>query len=157
MNDLKLTIPKESLHRSKSGVIYGQVYFQLGTEAFPDPRWSDLAVAFVLAWIAAIVRLCGSRNGAERVRFMDGPYWVDLSKSTLNGDTVVVQMVVDRLKGPVASHSVTTSLGGLFSESVELAQEVLATCRAKGWNNSEIDELADRMNTAAHLAKPRVL
>jgi hypothetical protein len=156
MDVLKLVIPTGSLRRSKSGAIYGQVGFQLGTEMFPGPGWSDLAVAFLRAWILAIVRLCGSKTRSDRVRFMDGPYWTDLEKSMTDSDTVRVEFVCERLKGPIVQHSTTTSLGGLLHDAVQLGQVVLTACHEMGWYNSDIEELAESIRVATRLPKPHV-
>jgi hypothetical protein len=155
MDDLTLAIPSESLSQSESGPIYGQVYFQLGREAFPGRGWSDLAVAFMCAWIAALMRLIESGSQSERVRFMDGPYWAELSKSRGTTDAANIGFVRDRLQGPILEHSAAVDLSSLLQDAIRLGEEVLCACRHNGWSNGDIWELAETLNAASEVARRR--
>jgi hypothetical protein len=155
MDNLKLRIPTDALSQSRSGSIFGNVFIQYGSETFPGPRWSDLAVAFASVWIAALVRLHSSTARSERVRFMDGPYWVDFTKSIADRNSISIEFVWDQLKGPITKQSTVATLGELLSDAVQVGREVLMACRSSGWNNSDVIELDESLIAAAHLSKTR--
>ena len=69
------------LSRSKSGVVWARIYFQFDGQTFPDKGWTDLAVAFVNAWLSAVMRVFVGSSYKETVRFLDGPLAVEISGS----------------------------------------------------------------------------
>ncbi len=66
--------------RSKSGTIWGTIYFQIGdSQFFPGKGWTDMVAAFVAAWLEALVRVTNGTEVNKRVHFFDGPFAVDFS------------------------------------------------------------------------------
>jgi hypothetical protein len=64
----------EFFSRSKSGTIWGTLYFQVGdNQFFPQKGWTDLVAGFVASWLAGLLRVTGGTRDKERVCFFDGP------------------------------------------------------------------------------------
>jgi hypothetical protein len=58
MRTLRLTVVDDKFFtRSKSGAIWGRVYFEIGDSFFPDKGWTDLIAAFTTAWLEALTRI----------------------------------------------------------------------------------------------------
>jgi hypothetical protein len=86
---------------------------------------------------------------------MDGPYWVDFTKSIADRNSISIEFVWDQLKGPITKQSTVATLGELLSDAVQVGREVLMACRSSGWNNSDVIELDESLIAAAHLSKTR--
>jgi hypothetical protein len=70
----------EFFSRSKSGAIWGTVYFQVcENQFFPGQGWTDLVAAFVGVWVEGLLRVAEGISQKERVAFFDGPFAVDVS------------------------------------------------------------------------------
>lgn len=76
-----LVVDPGSLARSDRGQVSGKIYVVIDGDAFPEREWSDSVVPVLLAWADAISSL---RSGAASVgiRFLDGPYRVDVIPAT---------------------------------------------------------------------------
>ncbi len=65
----------QSFARSKSGTIWGTIYFQIGdNQFFPGKGWTDMVAAFVAAWLEGLVRVTNGTVANQRVHFFDGPF-----------------------------------------------------------------------------------
>ncbi len=67
------------LERSASGTILGVIYLDLDTRAFPDAQWSDFPVVILAWWIDAVGPLLSGPTRSTELRFMDGPFWVEVA------------------------------------------------------------------------------
>src|SRR5438552_681734 len=66
--------------RSKSGAIWGTIYFQIGdNQFFPGKGWTDLVAAFVAGWLDGLLLVTTGTVAKQRVPFFDGPFAVDIS------------------------------------------------------------------------------
>src|ERR1035441_4115170 len=75
--NVRLLIDGGSFTRTKMGTVSASIWFEAETTCFPARGWRDLAPAFVRYWFEGLARRA---SGASRktVRFMDGPYRVQL-------------------------------------------------------------------------------
>src|SRR5689334_19291469 len=76
--NVSLFLDDTTLHRSKMGAIWGSIWLAVDSRYFPAPRWSDLAFAFLRAWLEALIEIAAGASRHETVSFMDGPYTVEL-------------------------------------------------------------------------------
>jgi hypothetical protein len=130
-----LVVDDTSLYRTRAGSIWGLVYFELGTTAFPGRGWTDNVVAFAAAWLEALNKLLARSSETESVWFFDGPVAIDLS---LNNHGSVEIMFIDRggLK-----ESGREELHPLVSDALQIAECLLKSCRERGWEGNDTKAL----------------
>lgn len=81
-----------SLHQSKSGMITGIAYIEAQPGSFfPCEMWNDFVVVLANWWLDAALELT-SEQSKVRMRFMDGPYWMDVIS---NNERVCVACIDD--------------------------------------------------------------
>lgn len=136
-----------SFRRSDLGTISGEFYLRVDDGFFPEERWNDLVLPLASAWLHASQNLLRGTSWQERVRFMDGPFWADLSM-TKEG-VVTVSLVESRLRGDLIRHSVAVDPWLLFQDAIATATQILEECRSRGWNSSDAVELARRLKEAS--------
>jgi hypothetical protein len=124
-----LVFDDELLSRSKTGTVWGRIYFDLGDLAFPEKGWSDMAVVFLNSWLEAITQVAAAGTCTERVYFMDGPLAVDICVNApgLANLTFLHKDIVRRLA--------TARVDGLLQNAVSAGLEMLAICKRHGWSD----------------------
>jgi hypothetical protein len=127
---LKIVVD-EPLTVSKSGVVWGVVYFQNGEKFFPERGWSDMAVPFLTAWVEALIRIAIGSSREETVFFMDGPFKVCLS---VNSDNKVEMSLVEK---DTVDQSAAATIKGLLQDAVSLSGQLLKICEQRGWRNRD--------------------
>jgi hypothetical protein len=146
MSDIRLKTPiDQSFTRAKSGVVWGRIYFEIdNTESFPDSEWTDMAVAFEVAWLRALVGLAEKQSVFESVRFYDGPFAVSLS---LEGLGMVKLSLIHK---EVVRSVVEASIESLLQNAILGAKESLSACAERNWNNADSEALAALLKRVAH-------
>lgn len=123
--------------RSDSGTVWGSVYFENDDGfAFPGRGWTDMAVPFASAWTEALVRLAGDSAVREIVWFMDGPYSLCLSPKPDR------QLEVDFQHKEIVKHSATVRMEQLLENAIFVNEQLLTSCRQRGWPDLDRDTLA---------------
>jgi hypothetical protein len=122
--------------RSKSGAIWGRVYFEIGDSFFPDNGWTDLIAAFTTAWLEALTRIATGSVASNRIWFMDGPFAVDVSAS---GHGV---LKVTFLHKEAVKHSAEAILRDLLENATTVSKQVLASSELRGWSGKDVGDLA---------------
>jgi hypothetical protein len=120
----------ESLELARSGAIWGNIWVESCGDSFPEARWNDLPVAFLVELIESIAALGSSIGVRRRVRFFDGPFWIDME----HGEQELISISVNR--GGVA---VEVGIEGLAHSVRGVAREILGVCRKRGW--AELDDV----------------
>jgi hypothetical protein len=124
-------------NRSKSGAIWGTVYFQIGdSRFFPRNGWTDLVAAFVVAWLEGLLRVAEGICKKERVHFLDGPFAVDISMSQKG--LVNLSFVHEE----TSEISKTVDVRQLLAHGDSVSKALLSKCQRKGWDNNDTDALA---------------
>jgi hypothetical protein len=127
----------EFFTRSKSGAIWGTVYFQIGdNQFFPQKGWTDLVAAFLASWLEGLRRVTGGIVGTERVHFFDGPFAVDIS---LTEKGLLNLSFVHKEKSELSK---VVEVKQLLAHSASVARELFSKCEHKGWNNQDTVALA---------------
>ena len=125
------------LNRSKSGAIWGTVYFQIGeSQFFPQKGWTDLVVAFAAGWLDGLRRVTQGISEKERAYFLDGPFALDLSMSQKG---FLDLSFVHREKLQL---STGVEVEQLVAHSQEVARDLLSICDGRGWSNNDTEILA---------------
>ena len=122
--------------RSKSGAIWGTVYFQIGeSEFFPDQGWTDLVAAFVGAWIDGLVRVAEGTSNQERIPFFDGPFAVDISMPQKGF------VDLNFIRADKSLFSKTVEIRHLLAQAKSVARELLSRCQKRQWSNPDTETL----------------
>jgi hypothetical protein len=132
-----IVVDDESLERSKSGAIWGRVYFENGDQFFPEEGWTDMALPLLNAWLEALVRIASHSTREETVWFMDGPFKVALFAKGDGG--VEVRLIHDEIVG----QSAKVAIEDLLQNAIELGERLLSVCELRGWRDRETRTLAD--------------
>jgi len=135
--DIRLLIfDDELLSRSKSGTLWGRIYFDLGQEAFPDRGWSDMVVAFIGAWQKALIQIATFDADRRRVHFMDGPFAIDITPCA---DGFVILHFIHK---DLVKHSMKGHINDLLQDAVSSSNHLLSICERHGWlRDPETQEL----------------
>ena len=123
-----LVFDDELLSRTRSGTVWGRVYFEFDHQFFPGEGWSDLAVAFVVPWLEAITRIATAASKTEIVDFMDGPASVAISTIAQGS------IKLDFLHRAIVRHSVVASVRQVLRSAITAAEELVAICNHHGWS-----------------------
>lgn len=123
--------------RSKSGAIWGRVYFEIGNEAFPDSGWTDLVTSFSQAWLEALTRIASGAETKERAWFMDGPFAVDIFAN--GGDLLKLTF----LHREAAKQSAEADVGDLLENAITVSKQVLGSCKKRGWADRDVSNLEE--------------
>lgn len=137
LNVLLVVEEDRFLSRSRSGAIWGTVYFQIGDgQFFPERGWTDLVAAFMAVWLEGLLRVTGGISKNERVPFFDGPFSVNISmpqKGFLN-------LSFERYDKSEMSKDVEAKQ--LLAHADSAAKELLSYSRRKGWEDSDTATIA---------------
>ncbi len=153
---LTISVNVKSLRRSASGVIHGQIHLCFGEVVFPGRGWDDFVVAFLVAWLRAVIGLWRSAHERERVRFFDGPYWAELSTSRAAQGSVEVVLVADQSGVPVTQHLEIVEVSQLGRNALSVGRELLSVCANEGWNDSDLEDLAEQVTVLSNFVEEPV-
>ena len=127
-----VTTPESLVLRGKSPAT-GDIWLVIEEQAFPMLGWNDFVVPIVTAFADALLRLLG---GAERqvVSFMDGPYAVELARTSPS--TLEVRAFQRRARGrSVVKMCGETALRPFVEDVVAQARAIVEVCRTREWSN----------------------
>ncbi|MEU9974090.1 hypothetical protein [Streptomyces sp. NPDC051014] len=135
--EFQLCCDHESLDLARAGAIWGGAWIELRGEAFPEPGWNDMAVAFTGDLVDALASFMQGRKRSCRIRFYDGPFWVGLGPSG-PGEVLVSRGESDKEKAQVLL-SDEAVVQGVRSN----ASALLDACWARQWgDNPDVVRLA---------------
>lgn len=145
MPDVRIVVDKKSLDFTDDAKLVGTMFIKFDNKSFPDNRWNDFVVVVLKWWLDAFDR--GLREGpgrSFRLRFMDGPFWVDVLLRDLGRARFTFNE--DRLNGPLV-HGIAEVDLNTFLDSVLLSsREVLLVCQAKKYASPDIETLQNLLS-----------
>lgn len=139
---IKITVPPEKLRLSKGSnkKIHGIVYFSTGNVYFPDDTWDDFVVIILGWWIQSLRNLLRGVDNKVTLRFMDGPFLLEVSKQD-NQDTFEVVF----LRGASTSLSIiykeTILPEELLENMIGVANETILRCQESFWETDDLEKL----------------
>jgi len=126
----------EFFTRSKSGAVWGRIYFEIGDDQFfPNKEWTDLVAAFSRGWLAGLLQIADRATTKERIPFYDGPFFVDASVS---GPGV---LDLKFCREEVVKHSASAGLRDSLQDAISISEQLLGHCRSRGWANADTEIL----------------
>jgi hypothetical protein len=124
--------------RTATGWVYAELYLQVGELQFPDPRWTDFVVLVLTAWCEALHRLLVGEREPIEVRFMEGPYLVEIAP--FDQDRVHLVLVEAGLKRKICDEA-EVDARPLIRSVLSAADKTLKECRARDWWSDDADKL----------------
>jgi hypothetical protein len=136
--DVLLVVEEDqSFARSKSGTIWGTIYFQIGdNQFFPGKGWTDMVAAFVAAWLEGLVRVTNGTVANQRVHFFDGPFAVDFSVPQKG------QVNLSFLHNEELKLSTMAEVQQLRAHAASVGRELLLACQRRGWKDRDTEAIA---------------
>ncbi len=114
------------------------VYLDFDGVGFPDVGWSDFVVVISGWWIEALERFQRGRLQQVELRFMDGPYWIEVVRG--DGGTVALRCVEDR-RGMGVVHEERMGLAELIREVRTLVVDVASACVRGGIDSDDVAKI----------------
>ncbi|WP_433510208.1 hypothetical protein ACQP2T_40905 [Nonomuraea sp. CA-143628] len=124
--EFELFCDVESLDLARSGAIWGNVWIDISGCSFPESNWNDMPVAFLVELLDAVAYVSAAEGRRRRVRFFDGPFWIDLV-----GQGVGVISISVNAHG--AGRSATASAHGVTQSLSAVRDDLVRVCLERGW------------------------
>lgn len=136
---MRIHIDKDSLNKSRSGLITGRISIEINGTFFPEREWDDFVVVILNFWGEAFKRLI--ENGhSEEFRFMDGPFYFQgtlgetgtLDFEFIDGRDSRNHKIIDKTQLSIPEMKM------ILEEAVH---SVLSIIESQGWINDDIKNL----------------
>ncbi|MCP9206559.1 hypothetical protein [Streptomyces cucumeris] len=124
--DFELFCDVESLDLARSGSIWGNVWIDVAGCPFPESNWNDMPVAFLAELLDAFAFVRHAEGGRRRVRFFDGPFWIDLVGQGGGAVSVSLNAHGAGKQATVSARDMARSLGAVRMDLVRV-------CLEHGW------------------------
>ena len=128
-----VVVNSESLDRSATGSITGQIHIARPAGSFPEESWNDFPVVILTWWVVGLGLIASGDRNSFVGHFMEGPYSFrihtdagDIARVTWDGCSSVPD---------------TVSIAALLQSTVTAGRIVLASCRAKNWSSNDLESL----------------
>jgi hypothetical protein len=127
MTRASLNLSGGGFGRTATGLVYAELYLQVGELQFPDSRWTDFVVVVLSWWCEALHRLLAGVREPIDVRFMEGPYLVEIGP--LDQGRVHLVLVEDRKREICCEAEVDARV--LVRSVVSATDKTLKECRTR--------------------------
>jgi hypothetical protein len=118
----------------------GEIWVSTGENEFPAKHWNDFPLVVLSSWIMRADELLVGRRRRVQLRFVDGPYSMNVSRSKTSPSLLEVCCVEDRLR----IHQlvvVEVPCDELESAVKEAAARVTRYCRDRNYEGDDLAEL----------------
>ncbi|MDX2290901.1 MULTISPECIES: hypothetical protein [Streptomyces] len=129
--EFKLVCDTESLDLARSGSVWGNIWVEISGLAFPEPHWNDMPVAFLAELLDAVAHVRSGDGDRRRVRFFDGPFWLDLVGRE-NGGTLEVTV---NASGTSGARVVAVDAQEAARSLAAVRDELVRACLQRGWGD----------------------
>ena len=137
-----LVIDLGTLHVCANGPATAGIWLVTNNSEFPRAGWNDFIVVVLGWWSAAILRLLRNNSRTERVRFMDGPYAVEVSKEQSG------KLQLRIFAGSSGGREVAVGEADIkrfVSELATQSRKLLDECRLREWWSPDAEALASHL------------
>lgn len=138
MNDAVLELDAAKAGVSRAGVVYAGLRLRLNDVLFPHAEWTDFAVVVLTWWVRAALRLLEPAPTRVEVRFMEGPFLVELQAQTRSTWRL---KLVETARSSAPGVEATVAALPLLRSIVRTSEDALALCRSRGWWSSDAESL----------------
>jgi hypothetical protein len=120
LDEAKIVVGVGSLRPGTVGPATADICLVLDDDSFPMPGWNDFAIVILSAFVEAVLRLRRGASRRETVRFMNGPFRVELEVSPDGGWIIELAAEDDRDVGRRSQIDPSSFVESLGSASNEL-------------------------------------
>lgn len=138
MTQILLVSEVSSLRVRAGGPATANMWLLMDGREFPAPHWNDFVVVVLGWWAEAILSLVRSTSSHETVPFMDGPYSVEVSKTSTG------LLRFRALEGVGRTNEIAVSDGQVIPFVLELisqSRNILAECKRQAWWTTDAEKL----------------
>jgi hypothetical protein len=132
------------------------VWVVLDGVAFPEAGWTDFPMVILPWWTDAAIKLLRGAAGPVEMRFMDGPYWVELCANGADN----VRFRRQARSGPQTQHAGTADVLQVASALAKALAGVLADAGSRGDGSAAPADLVAahaRLVNALGMARKRAI
>jgi hypothetical protein len=143
MTNTSIAVEADSLGIRPGRPATGNIWLVINGHAFPAPQWNDFIVVILGWWAESLLRLLRNSSTKETVNFMDGPYAVEVSKTSSGG------LHFRALEG--ANRSIERASGEgpalqFIRELISQSRDVLEGCRRQRWWSEDAEKLESSLD-----------
>ncbi len=143
MTQATMNLSGNRFGKSAAGLVYAGLCLQVDDFQFPDPQWTDFVVVVLAWWCGALSRLLGGERGPIEVRFMEGPFLVELGP--VDQELVHLVLVEAGLKRRICLDA-EVDARPLIRSVLSATEKTLAECRSRNWWSDDADKLSAASN-----------
>lgn len=128
----------------------GDIWLVIDERAFPSLRWNDFVIVIVAAWLRALSRLIRHTSTSETLRFMEGPWAVDVAIANSSG---LLQIAAIRryTEGAEVVATDTVDAVDFCHQLIAVANKLLMTCKTHSWESGDVSALSATVVDATSL------
>ena len=141
VGSLIVEIEDDSLCFGTDGVITGRIFLRCGDTCFPEASWNDFAAVVLTWWVEAILALDESACAPKELRFMDGPFWAEVSNDET--DSLRFQFVDGRARSLKILSSGIAKAGEFKKSLLTTSERLLRAAESRRFSSTELDRLRE--------------
>jgi hypothetical protein len=126
--ELSIVLDTSTIQWKPEGTATGVVYWVVGDMPFPEIGWNDFVSVLFDWWSRAILRILRGEIAIERLRFMDGPFWIVAERH----DDEIRLRFVDGRHDPQTLMDVPMTGVELCEAILDSARRLCGHCRSVG-------------------------
>lgn len=150
MMQTSIFVDTDSMKVHPSRAPTANIWVTIDGRDFPAPRWNDFVVTILGWWAAASLRLLRNISAREKVHFMDGPYAVEMVKTSSG------TLQLRALEGSDRIHEVAieeVSMMSFIDELICKSWNVVCECKRRDWWSNDVQTLERSLRTLRQLMK----
>ena len=138
MTQATINLSDKRFGKSAAGLIYAELSLSVGELQFPDSKWTDFVVVVLTWWCSAFSRLLAGQMESIEVRFMEGPYLVEVGP--IKQELVHLMLVEAGLKRRIHCDA-NVDAWVLIRSVLSAADRTLTECKNRNWWSDDADRL----------------
>lgn len=136
---LKIKVNPQTFNKSKYGSITGEIFFEIGSEVFPENNWSDFIIVVLSSWLKAIKHFSETKSTGFEMIFMDGPLAINVTrKKHKELELKFSEKYTDGQEILMATSCLDENLS---NELLTTAKKVLKEVEKRNWETPDITAL----------------
>jgi len=140
---IEIVVKPDSLQRSATGSITGQIYLRGPTGPFPEESWYDFPVVVLAWWVTGLGEVAAGKQRSFSGSFMDGPFSFRLEAGA--GD---VGRIAWGRRGSESNIGIV-SVSALLQSAITAGRLVSESCRARNWASNDLENLGQAISRSA--------
>lgn len=136
---LVVDVDHRSLCFGTEGVVTGRIILRYGNICFPEAGWNDFVAVVLSWWVEAAIDLCGPTGKSRELRFMDGPFWVDVTRT--EPSSLQFCFVHGQKRPPQVVFSAKSNAGVFWESLIATSQQLLKITESRDFYSYELSQL----------------